>query len=137
MCESAKQYCVAKSICGRREDFRRFDRVVWMRPPDLPGRAAILRHHLASLRLAETMDRDAVIAAMAAQTEGTSGADLAFLCQAAARRCVQDAVQRDVPADAVVITASHLQQSLQIWLDEHAALRQARSVAPHGPTAPA
>ncbi len=94
----------------------RFDRVVWMRPPDLPGRDAILRHHLASLRLAETVDREAVSAAMAAQTDGASGADLAFLCQAAARRCVQDAVQAGLPVDAVVITAAHLQQSLQVWL---------------------
>jgi AAA+ superfamily predicted ATPase len=94
----------------------RFDRVVWMRPPDTPGRAAILRHHLAVLRLTETVDRDAVIAAIAAQTDGASGADLAFLCQTAARRCVQDAVQAGLPVDAVVITAAHLQQSLQVWL---------------------
>jgi len=108
----------------------RFDRVVWMRPPDAQGRAAILRHHLASLRLAETVDRDAVIAAIAAQTDGASGADLAFLCQAAARRCVQDAVQAGLPVDAVVITAAHLQQSLQVWLEEHAVHRPARSATP-------
>jgi AAA+ superfamily predicted ATPase len=113
----------------------RFDRVVWMRPPDTQGRDAILRHHLASLRLAETVDRDAMIATMAAQTDGASGADLAFLCHAAARRCVQEAVQTGMPADAVVITAAHLQQSLQVWLEEDAALRPARSAAPPRATA--
>jgi ATP-dependent 26S proteasome regulatory subunit len=107
----------------------RFDRVVWMRPPDTQGRAAILRHHLAALRLAETVDCDALIAELAAQTDGASGADLACLCQAAARRCVQDAVQAGLPVDAVVITADHLQQSLQVWREEHAALRPARAAA--------
>jgi AAA+ superfamily predicted ATPase len=98
----------------------RFDRVVWMRPPDAQGRATILHHHLASLRLAETVDREAVSAAMAAQTDGASGADLASLCHSAARRCVQDAVQAGLPVDAVVITAAHLQQSLQEWVADRA-----------------
>jgi ATP-dependent Zn protease len=107
----------------------RFDRVVWMRPPDRSGRAAILHHHLASLRLAETVDRDAVIAAMAAQTDGASGADLACLCQAAARWCVQDAVQQSLPAAVVVITHNHLQQSLHIWLEEQTVCPRAPSRA--------
>jgi len=98
----------------------RFDRVVWMRPPDATGRAAILRHHLASLRLADTVDRDALIAEFAAQTDGASGADLAYLCQAGACRCVQDAVQAGVPVEAVVITEAHLRHSVQTWQADRA-----------------
>jgi AAA+ superfamily predicted ATPase/ATP-dependent DNA ligase len=101
----------------------RFDRVVWMRPPDEQGRAAILRTHLASLRLAETVDRGACIADLAAQTDGATGADLAYLCQSAARRCVQEAVQDGVPLDAVVITHVHLQQTLQTWLADQLNVR--------------
>jgi hypothetical protein len=38
-------------------------------------------------------------------------------------------VQAGLPVDAVVITADHLQQSLQVWREEHAALRPARAAA--------
>lgn len=81
------------------------------------------------MRLADAVDRDALIAECAAQTDGASGADLAYLCHAAARYCVQDAVQAGVQAEAVVITAAHLQQSLQIWVEEQAARRPARSAS--------
>jgi len=97
----------------------RFDRVVWMRPPDAAGRAAILRHHLTPLRLGDDVHREVLIADLAAQTDGATGADLAYLCQSAARRCVLDAVQAGVPADAVDITAAHLQQSLLSWVADH------------------
>jgi len=107
----------------------RFDRVVWMRPPDEAGRAAILRHHLASLRLADDITRDALIAEFAAQTAGASGADLAYLCQAAARRCVHEAVQTALPLDAIVMTHAHLQQSLQVWVADRRSGRTARAAS--------
>jgi len=111
----------------------RFDRVVWMRPPDATGRAAILRHHLASLRLDDAVERDALIAEFAAQTDGASGADLAYLCHAAARHCIQDAVQTGVPADAVVITATHLRQSVQTWqADRASGTRMVHRARPEG-----
>ena len=94
----------------------RFDRVVWMCPPDQAGRAAILRHHLTPLRLGDDVNREVLIADLAAQTDGATGADLAYLCQSAARRCVLDAVQARRPADAVAITPTHLQQSLLSWV---------------------
>ena len=101
----------------------RFDRIVWMRPPDVMGRAAILRHHLASLRLADELDRDAIITELAMQSDGSSGADLAYLCQSAARRCVQEAVQAGISATAVAISHPHLQQSLRTWLESKAPSR--------------
>lgn len=93
----------------------RFDRIIWMRPPDTAGRAAILRHHLAPLRLADALDREALILDLATRLEGASGADLAYLCQSAARRCVQEAVLADVAPDQVEITLAHLQQAVTIW----------------------
>jgi len=93
----------------------RFDRIVWMRPPDTTGRAAILRHHLAPLKLGDALDRDALILDLATQTEGASGADLAYLCQSAARRCVQEAVLADVVPEQVEITLAHLQQAIIVW----------------------
>jgi len=111
----------------------RFDRVVWMRPPDATGRAAILRHHLASLRLADDIERQVLIADVATQTEGATGADLAYLCQSAARRCVQEAVLAGLPVDAVAITPAHLQQSLQTWQGDRASMpRTDRRARPGG-----
>jgi len=101
----------------------RFDRIVWMRPPDVTGRAAILRHNLVPLRLADDIDREALIADIAVATDGATGADLAYLCQSAARRCVQEAVQAGISAATVAITHPHLQQSLHTWLDNRAPSR--------------
>jgi transitional endoplasmic reticulum ATPase len=97
----------------------RFDRVVWMRPPDAQGRAAIIRHYLQPLRLAEDLDRDALAEHLAAHTDGATGADLAFLCQAAARQCVQEALRAGQPADALVITGAHLERACLAWRGDH------------------
>ncbi len=72
----------------------RFDRVVTMGLPDQSGRAAILDHHLAPLRLAEGLDRNHLSAWLATQTRGASGADLAHLCQSAVRCCVHQELER-------------------------------------------
>ena len=72
----------------------RFDRVVTMGLPNEAGRAAILRHHLSPLRLAEGLDREALAHWLATQTRGASGADLAHLCQTAARCCVRQELER-------------------------------------------
>ena len=102
----------------------RFDRIVWMHPPDVAGRAAVLRHHLAPLRLGDALDRDVLILDLATQMEGASGADLAYLCQSAARRCVQEAVLANVSPDQVAITVTHLQQAMTVWLDGREDRRQ-------------
>ena len=72
----------------------RFDRVVTMGLPNQAGRAAILRHHLSPLRLTESLDRDRLANYIATQTRGASGADLAHLCQTAARCCVRQELER-------------------------------------------
>ena len=94
-----------------------------MRPPDVAGLAAILRHHLTPLRFADSIDIEETITEYAVQTDGATGADLAYLCQSAARRCVQEAVQAGISATAVAITHPHLQQSLHTWLDNRAPSR--------------
>ncbi|MHB9023054.1 MAG: hypothetical protein ACYC7E_02615 [Armatimonadota bacterium] len=60
-----------------------------------------------------------LIATPAIQTDGASGADLAYHCHSAARHCVQEAMLAGVPADAVAITHAQLQQSLQAWRADH------------------
>jgi transitional endoplasmic reticulum ATPase len=127
--ESRRQVCVLattnrpKAIDPALRRPGRFDRVVWMRPPDVNGRAAILRHHLGPLRLAEQISREELVVELAGMTDGASGADLAYICQSAARCCVQDAVQAGLPMDDVFITDSHLQRSLRVWLADRAQSR--------------
>jgi cell division protease FtsH len=58
----------------------RFDRQIFVSPPDLKGRRAILNVHTRNKPLAEKVDLDIV----ARQTSGLTGADLANLCNEAA-----------------------------------------------------
>jgi cell division protease FtsH len=58
----------------------RFDRQIFVSPPDLKGRKAILDVHTRDKPLAERVDLDIV----ARQTSGLTGADLANLCNEAA-----------------------------------------------------
>jgi cell division protease FtsH len=58
----------------------RFDRRVFVQPPDAPGRAAILRVHTRSVPLADDVDLDR----LAAATPGMVGAELANLVNEAA-----------------------------------------------------
>lgn len=67
----------------------RFDRSVFVEPPDLEARRQILATHLAGL----PVDRDVDLPALAARTERFSGADLAFVARAAAERALAKAVR--------------------------------------------
>jgi cell division protease FtsH len=58
----------------------RFDRQVFVSPPDVDGRRKILAVHTANKPLHQDIDLDAI----AAQTSGLSGAELANLCNEAA-----------------------------------------------------
>jgi cell division protease FtsH len=58
----------------------RFDRQIFVSPPDLKGRRAILDVHTRNKPLAENVDLDIV----ARQTSGLTGADLANVCNEAA-----------------------------------------------------
>ena len=90
----------------------RFDRVVWMKPPDEHGRATILRHYVKPLKLDLNIDVDTLVANLAAATDGASGADLEYLCHTAARLCVKDAILRGALLDDVTISADHFEMAL-------------------------
>jgi cell division protease FtsH len=63
----------------------RFDRQVFVSPPDINGRARILGVHTRDKPLRDDVD----LGAVAAQTSGLTGADLANLCNEAAIRCAR------------------------------------------------
>ncbi|KAG1934097.1 AFG3-like protein 1 [Pimephales promelas] len=62
----------------------RFDRQIYLGPPDIKGRASIFRVHLRPLKLDPGVDRDAIARKMAAATPGFTGADIANVCNEAA-----------------------------------------------------
>jgi AAA+ superfamily predicted ATPase len=66
----------------------RLDRTVVVLPPDGEARAAIFRRHLEG-RPVTGVD----VAALAAATEGFSGADIAHVCESAAERALLDSIR--------------------------------------------
>ncbi|XP_063052702.1 AFG3-like protein 2 [Engraulis encrasicolus] len=62
----------------------RFDRQIYIGPPDIKGRASIFKVHLRPLKLDPSMDSDALARRMAASTPGFTGADIANVCNEAA-----------------------------------------------------
>uniref|UniRef100_A0A674NV51 AFG3-like AAA ATPase 1 n=1 Tax=Takifugu rubripes TaxID=31033 RepID=A0A674NV51_TAKRU len=62
----------------------RFDRQIYIGPPDIKGRASIFKVHLRVLKLDPSMDKDALARKMAAATPGFTGADIANVCNEAA-----------------------------------------------------
>lgn len=63
----------------------RFDRMLLVMPPDAEARESILRQHLKDRPIAN-ID----VKVLAGRTEGYSGADLAYICNAAAERALLD-----------------------------------------------
>ena len=69
----------------------RFDRMLLVLPPDASARTAVLEFHLR-----ERPVGDVDLAAITKATEGFSGADLRFLCEAAAEIALADSVRSGV-----------------------------------------
>uniref|UniRef100_A0A3Q4HXH4 AAA+ ATPase domain-containing protein n=1 Tax=Neolamprologus brichardi TaxID=32507 RepID=A0A3Q4HXH4_NEOBR len=75
----------------------RFDRQIYIGPPDIKGRASIFKVHLRPLKLEPDMDKDSLARKMAALTPGFSGADIANVCNEAAliaARHLSDAISQ-------------------------------------------
>jgi SpoVK/Ycf46/Vps4 family AAA+-type ATPase len=70
----------------------RFDRMLLVSPPDGPAREAILRYHLRERPIANVD-----LARIAKLTDGYSGADLAYVCEAAAEQALIDSARSNAP----------------------------------------
>uniref|UniRef100_A0A6I8QS48 AFG3-like AAA ATPase 1, pseudogene n=1 Tax=Xenopus tropicalis TaxID=8364 RepID=A0A6I8QS48_XENTR len=62
----------------------RFDRQIYIGPPDIKGRASIFKVHLRPLKLDESVSKEALSRKLAALTPGFTGADIANVCNEAA-----------------------------------------------------
>jgi transitional endoplasmic reticulum ATPase len=67
----------------------RFDRVLYVPPPDRPARVALFKKELAGKPVADGVDHER----LAALTDGYSAADIAALCNAVAMTAAKDALR--------------------------------------------
>jgi SpoVK/Ycf46/Vps4 family AAA+-type ATPase len=85
-------------------------------PPDKPAREAILRFHLRE-RPVDKID----LGAMAKQTEGFSGADLAHLCESAAELAMNESMRlkepRPIRMDDFNQALHKLRPSARAWFE--------------------
>jgi SpoVK/Ycf46/Vps4 family AAA+-type ATPase len=84
----------------------RFDRVLFVPPPDREARASILKLHLAQRPAAA----DVNLAPLAQGTSGFSGADLEFIIETAADYAIADSIDA---GSEMPITNAHLVRALK------------------------
>ena len=86
------------SMDGALRRFGRFDREIDIGVPDEIGRMEVLRIHTKNMKLSEDVD----LAAVAKDTHGFVGADLAQLCSEAALQCIREKMHLiDMDAEAI------------------------------------
>jgi SpoVK/Ycf46/Vps4 family AAA+-type ATPase len=94
----------------------RFDRVIFVAPPDREARRAILAFNMRE-RTAEGID----LAAVGAMTEGYSGADLAHLCETAAEFAMEDSMRagkvRPIQLQDFRAALQDVKSSTRPWLE--------------------
>ncbi|XP_010596083.1 AFG3-like protein 1 isoform X1 [Loxodonta africana] len=62
----------------------RFDRQIYIGPPDIKGRCSIFKVHLRPLKLDESLSKEALARKLAALSPGFTGADISNVCNEAA-----------------------------------------------------
>ncbi|CAH2284749.1 AFG3 2 [Pelobates cultripes] len=99
----------------------RFDRQIYIGPPDIKGRASIFKVHLRPLRMESTIDKDSLARKMAALTPGFSGADIANVCNEAAliaARHLSDAINQKHFEQAIERVIGGLEKKTQVLQPE-------------------
>jgi transitional endoplasmic reticulum ATPase len=99
--------------------FGRFDREVDIGIPDATGRLEVLHIHTKNMKLDESVDKEAI----ANETHGYVGADVAQLCTEAALICIREkmsvidledeAIDAEI-LDSMAVTQEHFKQALSI-----------------------
>lgn len=99
----------------------RFDRQIYIGPPDIKGRASIFKVHLRPLKLNAELDKESLARKMAALTPGFSGADIANLCNEAAliaARHLSDAITQKHFEQAIERVIGGLEKKTQVLQPE-------------------
>jgi transitional endoplasmic reticulum ATPase len=82
----------------------RFDRLLYVEPPNLAGRLEILKVHTRKMPL----DADVSLTELAQRTEGFVGSDLAALCREAGLTAIRESVK------AASVTMAHFDEALKV-----------------------
>ncbi|GGP20998.1 ATPase AAA [Thermocladium modestius] len=100
----------------------RFDREIWINPPDAKGRQEILQVHTRNMPLAKDVD----LAKLAEVTYGYTGADLAALSKEAAMKALRRALQQKIinPEDPSTFTDDNLKRIQVSMQDFLSAMRE-------------
>lgn len=99
----------------------RFDRQIYIGPPDIKGRASIFKVHLRPLKLDIDLDKDILARKMAALTPGFSGADIANVCNEAAliaARHLSEAINQKHFEQAIERVIGGLEKKTQVLQPE-------------------
>ncbi|XP_043990794.1 AFG3-like protein 2 [Gambusia affinis] len=99
----------------------RFDRQIYIGPPDIKGRASIFKVHLRPLKLSKDLDKDSLAKKMAALTPGFSGADIANVCNEAAliaARHLSDTINQKHFEQAIERVIGGLEKKTQVLQPE-------------------
>ncbi len=81
----------------------RFDRLIYIKPPNKRGREKIFKIYTENMPLADDVD----LKALAAETEGFVGSDIEALCREAGMRALRENF------DATKVTAAHFKSALE------------------------
>ncbi|KAM5262616.1 mitochondrial inner membrane m-AAA protease component AFG3L1-like [Ctenodactylus gundi] len=133
----------------------RFDRQIYIGPPDIKGRSSIFKIHLRPLKLVESVRKDTLARKLAALTPGFTGADIANVCNEAAliaarhmSPCVQErhfeqAIERVIgglekktqvlqPGEKTTVAYHEAGHAVVGWFLEHADPLLKVSIIPRG-----
>ncbi|XP_026555200.1 AFG3-like protein 2 [Pseudonaja textilis] len=99
----------------------RFDRQIFIGPPDIKGRASIFKVHLRPLKLDTALNKDNLARKLASLTPGFSGADIANVCNEAAliaARHLADAISQKHFEQAIERVIGGLEKKTQVLQPE-------------------
>uniref|UniRef100_A0A0B8RSM2 AFG3-like protein 2 n=1 Tax=Philothamnus irregularis TaxID=1899461 RepID=A0A0B8RSM2_9SAUR len=99
----------------------RFDRQIFIGPPDIKGRASIFKVHLRPLKLDTNLNKDNLARKLASLTPGFSGADIANVCNEAAliaARHLADAIDQKHFEQAIERVIGGLEKKTQVLQPE-------------------
>ncbi|XP_050380979.1 calmodulin-interacting protein 111 [Argentina anserina] len=86
----------------------RFDRLLYVGPPDEIDREEIFRIHLNNMKCSDISRHD-----LARQTEGYTGADIRLICREAGLAAIEESLCRKESLDALEIKMQHLETAIR------------------------
>ncbi|XP_039702157.1 mitochondrial inner membrane m-AAA protease component AFG3L2 isoform X2 [Pteropus medius] len=99
----------------------RFDRQIFIGPPDIKGRASIFKVHLRPLKLDSALEKEKLARKLASLTPGFSGADVANVCNEAAliaARHLSDSINQKHFEQAIERVIGGLEKKTQVLQPE-------------------